>query len=164
MAPPEAAEPVAVSIVVPCYRSGEWLPDLVARVVATMDGTRSSFEVILINDASPDTTTWPAIEGLAAQHPEVRGIDLLGNVGQFRSTLCGFEATRGEVVVTIDDDLQNPPEEIPKLLDALDADPALEVVVGSLRAQAALVVPEPRHQAACRPQRQGSTGSPRTSS
>jgi dolichol-phosphate mannosyltransferase/undecaprenyl-phosphate 4-deoxy-4-formamido-L-arabinose transferase len=131
VAPPEATEPVAVSIVVPCYRSGEWLPDLVARVVATMDGTKSSFEVILVNDASPDTATWPAIEGLATQHPEVRGIDLLGNVGQFRSTLCGFEAARGQVVVTIDDDLQNPPEEIPKLLDALDAGAGLEVVIGS---------------------------------
>ena len=164
VAPPEAAEPVAVSIVVPCYRSGEWLPDLVARVVATMDGTRSSFEVILINDASPDTTTWPAIEGLAAQHPEVRGIDLLGNVGQFRSTLCGFEATRGEVVVTIDDDLQNPPEEIPKLLDALDADRALEVVVGSYRRRPSTRGSGTSAPGCMPPSTQGSTGSPRTSS
>ncbi|MET0831244.1 MAG: glycosyltransferase family 2 protein [Acidimicrobiia bacterium] len=131
VAPPEAAESLDVSIVVPCYRSGEWLPELVARIVATMSGTGRSYEVILVNDASPDTTTWPAIERLTAEHAEVKGIDLLGNVGQFRSTLCGFEAARGKVVVTLDDDLQNPPEEIAKLLDALDADPGLEVVIGS---------------------------------
>jgi polyisoprenyl-phosphate glycosyltransferase len=96
-----------------------------------MEPSGRPFELILVNDASPDEVTWPAIRKLAASHPEVIGIDLMGNVGQFRALLCGMEASRGDLVVTMDDDLQNPPEEIPKLLAAIDDDPGLECVMGS---------------------------------
>lgn len=116
---------------VPCFRSGTWLDQLVERILAVMTASARSFELILVNDASPDDVTWPAIRRLAESYPEVVGIDLMGNVGQFRALLCGMEASRGDLVVTMDDDLQNPPEEIPKLLAAIDADPDLECVIGS---------------------------------
>ncbi len=118
---------------VPCYRSGPWLEKLVERVAATMQPLGRSYELILVNDASPDDVTWPAIRKLAATHPEVIGIDLMGNVGQFRALLCGMEEAAGDLLVTMDDDLQNPPEEIPKLITAIEADDELQAVIGSYR-------------------------------
>jgi len=120
-----------ISIVVPCYRSGAWLETLVDRVRATLSPLGRTHELILVNDASPDDVTWLAIRKLAEANPEVVGIDLMGNVGQFRALLCGMEAARGDLVVTMDDDLQHPPEEIPRLLEAIDADQGLECVFGS---------------------------------
>jgi dolichol-phosphate mannosyltransferase/undecaprenyl-phosphate 4-deoxy-4-formamido-L-arabinose transferase len=88
-----------------------------------------SFEIVLVNDDSGDET-WEIIEKLAAQDRRVHGIDLLRNTGQFRALACGLAHSVGEVVVTLDDDLQHPPEEIPKLLDELDRHPELDAVVG----------------------------------
>ncbi len=122
---------VEISVVVPCYSSGAWIEQLVERVDAAMAPLGRCYELILVNDASPDDVTWPAIAKLAAASPWVRGIDLLTNVGQFRALLCGLEAARGDLVVTMDDDLQHPPEEIPKLIAAIDADPELQAVIGS---------------------------------
>ena len=123
--------PPDISIVVPCYRSGAWLESLVERVIDTMATLDRPYELILVNDASPDDITWPAIRKLAASHPQVVGIDLMGNVGQFRALLCAMESARGDLVVTMDDDLQNPPEEVPKLIAAIEADEELQCVIGS---------------------------------
>jgi glycosyltransferase involved in cell wall biosynthesis len=125
------SEPVRYSIVVPCYNSGPWIDDLVRRVGESMSSITGGHELILVNDASPDPSTWPAIRKQAETVPWVRAVDLMGNVGQFRALMCALEMARGEFVVTIDDDLQHPPEEIAKLIDAIEDDPDVEAVIGS---------------------------------
>lgn len=120
------------SIVIPCYRSSPWLEELVDRVVAALEPDGAPFEILLVNDASPDET-WEAIERLAGRHRCVRGFDMLANVGQFRATICGLEHARGEFVVTLDDDLQHAPEDIPRLIEALRARPDLDCIVARMR-------------------------------
>jgi glycosyltransferase involved in cell wall biosynthesis len=123
---------VAYSVIIPCYRSGPWLEALVDRVVSVMDAQGAPFEILLINDASPDDT-WAAIERIAGRNPCVRGIDLLFNAGQFRAIICGLEHARGQFVITMDDDGQHPPEEIPVLIKALRSRPDLDCVFGAYR-------------------------------
>lgn len=121
--------PLRYSIVIPCYRSAAFLPELVGRLVAVMRQLEGAFEVLLVHDAS-GPETWQAIEALAREHPEVRGIDLMFNTGQYRATLCGLERAAGELVITMDDDLQHRPEDIPLLLDVMQQDPELDCVMG----------------------------------
>jgi glycosyltransferase involved in cell wall biosynthesis len=108
----------SVSVVVPVYNSAATLRELVARLEAVLADAGAEHEVLLVNDFSRDES-WSRITELAADDPRVRGLDLMRNYGQHAATLAGIRAARGDVVVTIDDDLQNPPEEIPKLLDKL---------------------------------------------
>jgi glycosyltransferase involved in cell wall biosynthesis len=128
----EPGEAVDYSIVVPCYCSGRWLSQLVERTIAAMAGVDGSFEILLVNDASRDET-WETILDLAAHHSMVRGFDLQFNVGQFRATVCGFEHVRGRFVITMDDDLQHPPEEIPVLVEAMKAADDVDCVMGAYR-------------------------------
>jgi undecaprenyl-phosphate 4-deoxy-4-formamido-L-arabinose transferase len=107
-----------VSVVVPCYNSELTLGDLVHKLAVVLPGCAEAFEAILVNDDSHDGT-WDLIVELAQRYPWVRGINLMRNYGQHNATLCGARAARHTVTVTLDDDLQNPPEEIPKLLDKL---------------------------------------------
>ncbi|HAY81765.1 MAG TPA: hypothetical protein DCY79_18325 [Planctomycetaceae bacterium] len=116
------------SIVIPCYRSGDWLDELVSRIEETMTSLSEKFEVILVNDASPDDT-WSAITTLVERHPFLRGIDMLFNTGQNRATLCGLEHARGKWVIIMDDDLQHSPEEIPLLIDRIRQQPAVDCVM-----------------------------------
>jgi undecaprenyl-phosphate 4-deoxy-4-formamido-L-arabinose transferase len=88
------------------------------------------YEVIFINDGSPDNS-WSVIEQLARKYGWVRGIDLMRNYGQHNATLCGVRAARFEIIFTMDDDLQNPPEEMPKLLVKLNE--GYDVVYGVAR-------------------------------
>ncbi|MBI4864044.1 MAG: glycosyltransferase family 2 protein [Candidatus Riflebacteria bacterium] len=108
-----------VSVVIPVYRSEAIVAELVRRIEEAMRAGRFSGEVILVNDASPDES-WARIAEASQQHPWVRGIDLTNNAGQHNALLCGVRAATCDIVVTMDDDLQHPPEEIPKLLDKLD--------------------------------------------
>jgi glycosyltransferase involved in cell wall biosynthesis len=108
-----------VSVVVPVYNSASILPKLVARLKEVLDPLVSGYELVLVNDCSADES-WAVIVGLVEADAAVRGLDLSRNYGQHAATLAGVRAARGEVVVTIDDDLQNPPEEIPRLLAKLD--------------------------------------------
>jgi dolichol-phosphate mannosyltransferase/undecaprenyl-phosphate 4-deoxy-4-formamido-L-arabinose transferase len=121
---------ILYSIVIPTYRSGTWLPELVARIDTALSAQHGKFELILVNDSSPDLVTWDAIAGLTLRYPWVRGIDLLYNAGQFNATICGLEYARGTYIITMDDDLQHPPEELPKLIDALTANPDIDCVFG----------------------------------
>lgn len=125
-----SSERITYSVVVPVYRSGAWLPELVARLRAVLDSFDEPFEIILVNDRSPDEVTWPTIEHLSQEFPFVRGVDLLYNVGQFRATICGLEEARGDYVITMDDDLQHPPEEIPKLVEAIRVRLKVDCVMG----------------------------------
>jgi dolichol-phosphate mannosyltransferase/undecaprenyl-phosphate 4-deoxy-4-formamido-L-arabinose transferase len=117
------------TIVIPCYRSENWLEELVSRVDIVMTSIGEPFELILVNDASPDNT-WTEIQRVAKKYPFVRAFDMFTNVGQFRALLCGFEHARGQLIITMDDDLQHPPEEIPKLITALKAQPNLDCIMG----------------------------------
>ncbi len=117
--------------VIPVYKSGAWIDELVSRIGAVMEREAlGRFELILVNDCSPDTVTWPAIKRNAEKHPWVRGFDLLYNVGQFRAIMCGLHQARGPFVLTMDDDLQHIPEEIPKLILAMQEDEDILCVIG----------------------------------
>ncbi len=108
----------SVSVVIPVYRSEKILPELLQRLHAVLPGIAPAYEVILVNDSSPDAS-WDVMVKLAGQHPAVRPINLMRNYGQHNALLCGIRAATGDVIVTMDDDLQHPPEEIPKLLAEL---------------------------------------------
>jgi glycosyltransferase involved in cell wall biosynthesis len=128
------AQPLDVSVVVPVYNGAEALPELVARLAAVLAVRAPRSEIVLVNDGSRDAS-WRVIGELAAgaapepPSPKVRGIDLMRNYGQHNALLCGIRAAAGAVVVTMDDDLQHPPEEVPKLLDALGDE--VDVVYGT---------------------------------
>jgi glycosyltransferase involved in cell wall biosynthesis len=107
-----------ISVVVPIYRSEAILPDLVRRLEAALAPIAESFELVLVNDCSPDHS-WDVISDLARQYSWIRPINLMRNYGQHNALLCGIRAARYEIIVTMDDDLQHPPEEIPKLLAGL---------------------------------------------
>ena len=110
-----------VSIVVPCYRSAATLPGLTERVDAAMSRSATTYELIFVVDGSPDDT-WDVARNLAARSGLVRAIELARNYGQHNALVAGIRAARYDIVVTMDDDLQHPPEEIGKLLDALRDD------------------------------------------
>lgn len=110
--------PCTCSVIVPVYRGAETLPELVSQLVKTLESSVPSYEILLVNDGSPDNS-WEVITRLSQQVEQVRGINLLRNYGQHNALLCGIRQARGEVIVTLDDDLQNPPAEIPKLLEKL---------------------------------------------
>jgi undecaprenyl-phosphate 4-deoxy-4-formamido-L-arabinose transferase len=115
------APPVQLSVVIPVYNEEANLPTLFARLYPVLDGLGRRYEVIFTNDGSADRS----IELLKAQHaarPDVtRVIDFNANYGQHMAIMAAFERVRGDIVVTLDADLQNPPEEIPKLLEKIDA-------------------------------------------
>jgi undecaprenyl-phosphate 4-deoxy-4-formamido-L-arabinose transferase len=106
------------TVVVPVYNGEPSLPALVERLAATLTGVASAYEVILVNDGSRDNS-WGAIRALTCERNWVRGINLMRNFGQHNALLAGILAAQHEVIVTIDDDLQNPPEEIGRLLAKL---------------------------------------------
>jgi undecaprenyl-phosphate 4-deoxy-4-formamido-L-arabinose transferase len=107
-----------ISVVVPVYNGAATLRELVRRTEETLVRSGQLLEIILVNDGSTDSS-WEVICELAGANPRVRGISLMRNYGQHCALLAGIRAARGEITVTIDDDLQNPPEEIPKLLAKL---------------------------------------------
>lgn len=121
---------VDVSIVVPTYRAGGSLEYLVPRIIEAIELTGGTHEIIVVDDRSPDDT-WSRVGKLAANHPQVRGFRLQRNIGQMAATVCGLAQSRGHIVVTMDDDLQHPPEELPKLIGALKDHPDWDVVIGS---------------------------------
>ncbi len=106
------------SVVIPVYNSVETLEPLVEQLGQVMPGISADFEVILVNDGSRDDS-WIVISRLCQLYPWLRGINLMRNYGQHNATLCGVRAARGQVIITMDDDLQHPPEQIPLLLDKL---------------------------------------------
>lgn len=110
----------SVSIVVPVYNAEATLGPLVERLEQVFARRDAPFEIVLVNDGSRDAS-WDAIRRLAADRPRVRGIDLCRNYGQHNALLCGIRDARHQVVVTLDDDLQHPPEELPRLLETLAA-------------------------------------------
>jgi len=107
-------EKLDLSIVVPLYNEAESLPELVAWIDRVARANNLSYEAILVDDGSKDGS-WEVIELLRRSYPAVRGIGFARNYGKSAALYCGFEAARGEVVITMDADLQDSPDEIPAL-------------------------------------------------
>lgn len=108
----------SVSVVVPVYDSAATLEELCSRIADVLQLQNGDFEIILVNDGSRDSS-WKVVSGLADRYPYVIGISLMRNYGQHNALLAGIRKAGKEVIVTLDDDLQNPPEEIPRLLQKL---------------------------------------------
>ena len=116
--PSRQVRPTAfVSVIVPVFGDGGDLDDLAARIAAALDG-HSEWELIFVNDGSPPAA-WSRIRALTAARPNIRGINLRKNFGQQNALLAGIRASGGDVIVTMDDDLQHPPEEIRHLVERL---------------------------------------------
>jgi undecaprenyl-phosphate 4-deoxy-4-formamido-L-arabinose transferase len=110
----------AVSVVIPVYNEEAVLPQLFARLYPALDALDVAYEVILVDDASVDGSAQLLREQLARRPHHTRALLLAFNVGQHMAILAGFQHARGDRLVTLDADLQNPPEEIGKLLAAMD--------------------------------------------
>ncbi len=113
-----SARTPSLSVVVPVYNSPDSFPQLVSRQAESLPGVAERYELVAVNDGSRDGS-WEAIVAAAQRHSWIRGIDLMRNYGQHNAVLCGVRAAAHDVIVTMDDDLQNPPEEIAKLLAEL---------------------------------------------
>lgn len=103
-----------ISVVIPLYNEEESLPELYAWIQRVMNENGFSYEVIFVNDGSTDRS-WQVIETLAAQSENAKGIKFRRNYGKSPALFCGFEKAQGEVVITMDADLQDSPDEIPEL-------------------------------------------------
>lgn len=119
------------SVVIPVYNSAKIVSLVIARTIAFFEKQDWSYEIILVNDGSRDNS-WQVIAAQAAQLPHVIAINLLRNYGQHNAVFCGIAQSRGQYVITIDDDLQNPPEEIIHLVNKMQ-DGNHDVVFGRFR-------------------------------
>lgn len=117
-----------LSVVIPVYRSKESLLELYMRLVATLTGIGASFEILFVEDCGGDSS-WSVIQKLAAEDERVRGLRMSRNYGQHNALLAGIRAASGALVATLDDDLQHPPEELPKLLAKIEE--GYDVVYGT---------------------------------
>lgn len=108
-----------LTVVIPVYRSESILPGLLARLEKVLPAIANNYEVIMVCDGSPDDS-WETIKTLAKTYTYLKGINLRKNYGQHNAILVGIREAKYEIIVTMDDDLQHPPEEIHKLLKKLD--------------------------------------------
>ena len=110
-----------ISVIVPLYNEEESLPELYAWIQRVMEKNGFTYEVIFVNDGSTDRS-WEIIEGLAAQSEQAKGIKFRRNYGKSPALYCGFERAQGDVVITMDADLQDSPDEIPELYRMITED------------------------------------------
>ncbi len=124
------SERCVLSVIVPVYNEEESLPYLCPRLLKTLDGMHRPYEIIFVNDGSRDASLKMLLDFHKANPGKVRVIDFNGNFGQHMAIMAGFDHSRGDVIVTLDADLQNPPEEIPNLVAKIDEG---HDVVGTIR-------------------------------
>lgn len=117
-----------ISVIIPLYNEEESLPELHAWIKRVMDAGGFSYEVIFVDDGSTDGS-WDVVEGLAADNSEVHGISFMRNYGKSPALHTGFGAAQGDVVITMDADLQDSPDEIPELYRMITED-GYDVVSG----------------------------------
>jgi glycosyltransferase involved in cell wall biosynthesis len=117
-----------ISVVIPVYNSKNTLVELCDRLNTVLPGISKEYEIILVNDGSKDTSG-NVINQISKNCECVKGVHLMRNYGQHNALLCGIRIATYELIVTLDDDLQNPPEEIPKMLEKLNQ--GYDVVYGS---------------------------------
>lgn len=117
-----------LSIVIPVYNAQNSLEELYERIIRVIPLLKNDVEILMVDDGSPDGS-WEVISRLARKDRRIKGIQLTKNFGQHNALLCGIRAATGDLIVTMDDDLQNPPEEIPKMLAKLNE--GFDVVYGT---------------------------------
>ncbi|MDR1780491.1 MAG: glycosyltransferase family 2 protein [Tannerella sp.] len=110
-----------ISVVIPLYNEAESLPELQTWIERVMDENHFSYEVLYVNDGSTDNS-WEVIERMAQQSPNVKGIKFRRNYGKSPALHCGFQRAQGDVVITMDADLQDSPDEIPELYRMIKED------------------------------------------
>lgn len=110
---------INVSVVVPVYNEAENIDDLVTQVFDAFEDSKYSFEVLLIDDGSTDATR-DCITNAQSVHPEIQPVFLARNYGQSTAMQAGFDVARGEIIVTMDGDLQNDPKDVPRLIRILE--------------------------------------------
>ena len=109
------SENPSYSVIIPVYNSADVVDQTLAEVSTFFEAAGLSYEIIAVNDGSGDRS-WQVLENSAARNPHILAIDLLRNYGQHTAVFCGMQESRGRFVITLDDDLQNPPEEIRHLI------------------------------------------------
>ncbi len=110
-----------ISVVVPLYNEEESLPELTGWIKKVMDNHHYSYEIVLVDDGSNDNS-WQVVESLLAQNPSIKGIKFRRNYGKSAALYCGFDVAQGDVVITMDADLQDSPDEIPELFRMIRED------------------------------------------
>ena len=115
------------SVVIPVFNSVDIIEKTVNGVRSYFLSSKNNFEIILVNDGSKDNS-WEVIERLANKYDELISINLVKNYGQHNANMCGFRHASGDYLITMDDDLQNPPEEIAKLIEK--ANEGYDIVIG----------------------------------
>jgi glycosyltransferase involved in cell wall biosynthesis len=120
---------VIYSVVIPVYNSQRTIRPLCEALATLFNELVVRYEVILVDDGSSDAS-WPVLKTIRVANPQVKIIRLTKNFGQQNALLCGFAHARGDLVITMDDDLQHQPQELPKLIAAMTPD--VDVVIGAL--------------------------------
>ncbi len=110
-----------ISIVIPVYNSAV-LVELAERIHGVFEKLPEEYEIIFIDDSSPNLDVWPSLAEIAGKRSNIRALQLTRNFGQHAATLCGLVECRGDFVITMDDDLQHSPEDIPRFLELRDYD------------------------------------------
>lgn len=110
-----------ISVVIPLFNEEESLPELTAWIEKVMLANHFSYEIILVDDGSKDNS-WEVVESLQTQNPTVKGIKFRRNYGKSAALFCGFDVAQGDVVITMDADLQDSPDEIPGLFKMIKED------------------------------------------
>lgn len=124
-----SVEKVDFSVVVPVYNSENTLEPLVRRIGEVFESLGRSYEIVLTDDGSKDNS-WQIIESLHSRGEPIMAFRLMKNHGQHYALKCGLDHCNGRYAITMDDDLQHPPEEIPKLIHAIESDLTVDVVLG----------------------------------
>ena len=122
---------VDLSIVIPCYNSSDSIHELAEKLNSVLENMNITYEVIFINDCSIDDSL-SSIKNVVYLYNSMVVIDLMFNVGQFRALYCGLEASNGKYIITMDDDLQHSPEEIPNFYRAIENDDELDAIIGKV--------------------------------
>lgn len=104
------------SVVIPVYNSGEWMDELIAAIQKVMDTLDGKYEIVMVNDGSPKLDTWDIMLSMCEKYKHMKMINLQYNSGQLNALLCAMKNSSGRYVITMDDDFQHSPDEIPKLV------------------------------------------------
>ncbi len=117
-----------VTVVIPTYKSENFIALLVKEIDIFFTKNHMDYEIIIVNDCSPDNTK-EVLKNIREKYEKVKSINLLRNYGQHNAILCGFKYAKGEIIITMDDDFQNPPEEIGKLIEGINM--GFDLVIGA---------------------------------
>ncbi len=128
----QSHEQRSISVVTAVYNGEASVGELCRRLAEVLPRISAQHEIILVNDGSRDRS-WEMISELCSRSPTLRGLNLMRNYGQHNALLCGIRAAKYELIITMDDDLQHPPEEIPRLLARLEE--GFDVIYGAPKAE-----------------------------